>query len=206
MFITVKCTPISWTKLYNYKNIQTTLFLLYCFVNVLDCCAELGAYASASEASGTALTFTSLRFGPEHVPRGAGAAVAPRRVAAQAVVTEQPVYQALIDVWKQPSEDRRNTCWNIQHSDQRRFVFIFCHPSPWHSLFVAIEHSLISNKIYSVLFKWKILMLVATFKMFWSPWGVCWSLEKTHYWFVLHLLVVLWWYYMRYILSTDETD
>lgn len=173
------------------KNIHTILFLLYYFVDILDSFASLGACLLTSKARETALTFTRLRFSPEHIPRGACAAVTSRCVPAQAIVTEQSVHQALVNVWKQPSEDRRYTCWNIQPSGQQCFLFLFSHPSPWHSLFVVTAHSLIPNKIYSVLFKWQILMLVATFKMFWSPWGVCCSLEKIHYWFVLHLLTVL---------------
>lgn len=56
-----------------------------------------------------ALTFTRLSLSPEHVARWARAAVAPRRVSAKAVVTEQSVHQTLVNVWKQPLEDRRDT-------------------------------------------------------------------------------------------------
>lgn len=46
-----------------------------------------------------AFTFTGLRVGLEDESFGAGAGVGARRVSAQAVVAEQPVHQALIDVW-----------------------------------------------------------------------------------------------------------
>lgn len=46
-----------------------------------------------------AFTFTGLRVGLEDESFGAGAGVGARRVSAQAVVAEQPVHQALVDVW-----------------------------------------------------------------------------------------------------------
>lgn len=78
-------------------------------MNVLDIYAYLGAYLFTSKARKTALTFTRLRFSPEHIPRRAGATVTSRGVSAQPVVTEQSVYQALVNIWRHPLEDRRHT-------------------------------------------------------------------------------------------------
>lgn len=49
-------------------------------------------------------TFTGLRVRLEDESFGAGAGVGARRVPAQAVVAEQAVHQALVDVWAETRE------------------------------------------------------------------------------------------------------
>lgn len=55
-----------------------------------------------------ALTFAGLGVGLEDESFGAGAGVGARSVPAQAVVTEQTVHQALVDVCGEASGERRN--------------------------------------------------------------------------------------------------
>lgn len=82
-----------------------------------------------SEGRQTALTFAGLRLRPEHIARGTRAAVTSRGVSAQAIVTQQSVYQALINVCKQSAEDRRWEWLKAYHTDHLRFIFIgFCPP------------------------------------------------------------------------------
>lgn len=62
-----------------------------------------GRQANKGCVRACALTFAGLRVGFEDEPFGAGAGVGARSVPAQAVVTEQTVHQALVDVCREAS-------------------------------------------------------------------------------------------------------
>lgn len=82
--------------------------------STLCCATSLKLHASPQSV----LTFTRLRGMSEEVPRWAGAGVAPRNVPAQAVITQQPAHQALVNICgrEERRQEKRTSALNSTRS------------------------------------------------------------------------------------------